>query len=61
MFEFQIINHLTLQAAFEEYKVVSMLNNDENLYGMAEIVSMTAFEITMSLGGSEGMVQSFIA
>lgn len=59
LFTFEFINNPTLQAAVEEYKVVSMLYNDETLYGIAGIVSMTAFDIAMSLGGSEAIVESF--
>jgi hypothetical protein len=56
---FEFTNHPTLQAAVKEDKVISMLYNDESLYCVAGNVSMTAFDIAMSLGGSEAIVESF--
>ena len=55
---FEFTNHPTFQAEVEESKVVSLLYTDETLYDIAGSVSMTAFDIAMSLGGSEAIVES---
>ena len=57
-FEFEFSNHPTFHAVVEESKVVSLLYTDKTLYGIAGSVAMTAFDIVMSLGGSEAIVES---
>ena len=59
IFEFHFLNHPAFQATVDEGKVVSLLYTDESLFGIAGTVSMTAFDIAMSLGGSEAIVESF--
>ena len=58
LFAFEFTNHPTFQAEVEESKVVSLLYTDETLYDITGSVSMTAFDIAMSLGGSEAIVES---
>ena len=59
LFEFEFFNHPTFQAVVDECKVISMLYTDETLYGTVGSISMAAFDIAMSLGGSEAIVESF--
>lgn len=59
LFTFKFANHPAIQAMIDECKVVPLLYNDETLYGIAGIVSLTVFEIAMSLGGSEAIVERF--
>lgn len=58
LFAFEFTNHPTFQAVVEESKVVILLYTDGTLYGIAGTVAMTAFDIAMSLGGSEAIVES---
>lgn len=58
-FEFHFLNHSAFQATVDEGKVVSLFYTDESLFGIAGTVAMTAFDIAMSLGGSEAIVESF--
>ena len=58
-FEFHFLNHSAFQATVDEGKVVSLFYTDESLFGIPGTVAMTAFDIAMSLGGSEAIAKSF--
>lgn len=59
LFAFKFANHAPFEAFSDEAKVVSLLYTDEMLYGKAGNVAMTAFDIALSMGGSEAIVESF--
>ncbi len=58
-FHFEFANHPAFVAFVDEGKVTSLLYTNEILYDKVGIVAMTAFDIAMSMGGSEAIVESF--
>ena len=59
LFAFGFANHAPFEAFLDEAKVVSLLYTDEVMYSKAGNVAMTAFDIALSMGGSEAIVESF--
>ncbi len=59
LFAFGFDNHASFEAFLDEGQVVSLLYTDEVMYGKAGNVAMTAFDIVLSMGGSEAIVESF--
>ena len=59
VFIFQFANHLPFEASINEEEVLRKIYNEESLYKVAGQVAMTAFDIAMSTGGSEAIVESF--
>eukprot|EP00794_Sanderia_malayensis_P003802 gene3802-4327_t len=59
LFAFGFANHAPFEAFLDETKAISLLYTDEVMYGKAGNVAMTAFDIALSMGGSEAIVQSY--
>lgn len=59
IFLFQFANHAPFQARVNEEEVVRVLYTNELLFTKAGPVAMTSFDIAMSMGGSEAIVESF--
>ncbi len=59
MFIFEFANHTPFEASFNEEEVVKMMYNQDVLFEKAGQAAMTAFDIALSTGGSEAIVESF--
>eukprot|EP00794_Sanderia_malayensis_P001914 gene1914-2172_t len=59
LFQLEFGNHPPFKAFVNEAKVISLLYTNQMLYEKAGTVAMTAFDIAMSMGGSEAIVESF--
>lgn len=60
VFIFQFANHhLPLEACMNEEEVVKMMYNEGSLYKQVGQMAITTFDIAMSMGGSEAIVESF--
>ena len=59
VFIFEFANHTPYKASVNEEEVIRMMYKKEALFQRAGQVAMTAFDIAMSMGGSEAIVESF--
>ncbi len=59
VFRFQFANHSSFEAYVDEEAVVKILYTNSLVYEEAGPIAMTAFDIAMSMGGSEAICESF--
>ncbi len=59
LFKFEFENHAPFLTFIDEAKITMLFFTIEILYSKAGPVAMTAFDIALSMGGSEAIIESF--